>query len=76
MQAKHDRVLHNKWQQNPQKKSHPCWKWKQSDWQKCSEADKQKINTMFPGAYEFKKIEAKKPPKPTPNMLEGEPNQK
>lgn len=47
-----------------------------NDWQKCSEADKQKINTMFPGAYEFKKIEAKKPPKPTPNMLEGEPNQK
>ena len=29
-----------------------------NDWQKCSEADKQKINTMFPGAYEFKKIEA------------------
>ncbi len=47
-----------------------------NDWQKCSEADKEKINKMFPGAYEFKKIEAKKPPNPTPNMLEGEPKEK
>lgn len=47
-----------------------------NDWQKCSEAEKQKINTMFPGAYEFKKIEAKKPPTPTPNMLEGEKKEK
>ena len=43
-----------------------------NEFKECSEADKDKINRMFPGCYEFKLKETKKPPKPTPNMIEGD----
>ena len=51
---------------------------KDYDFKECSEADKEKIERMFPGCYYFELIETKKPqkPKPTPNMIEGDDEQK
>lgn len=42
---------------------------KDSEYLKCSEAAKEKIQKMFPNAYEFKTVE---PPKPTPSMVQDQ----
>jgi hypothetical protein len=42
---------------------------KDSEFLKCSEAAKNKIEKMHPNGYEFKSIE---PPKPTPSMIDKE----
>ena len=50
--------------------------WKRSEdsnYLKCSESAKEKIQKMYPNGYEFKSIEA---PKPTPSMIDKESDEK